>query len=189
MGIGFDFPVMPGTQACSLDDHRNGVDGTGIGYFCDETLPILNASEQDLGRGYLYSFIGTVSRDFSEGRDCWFTDARDWYRISTTSYYVRVNGPSKCDYRVHSPTVIQRPDGTSAIVFASDEYTDTKPSSPLHPMLAILNMRSGHSRHFSGLAFYFYDFSGSGSRQQEAAAPMSYIRKVIDSVTYFRPSL
>jgi hypothetical protein len=76
LGISFDFPAMPGTQGCALHDHRKGSDGAGVGYFCDETLPIVTEDDRLLGRGYRYGFIGATSPGFSEGRDCWFTDVQ-----------------------------------------------------------------------------------------------------------------
>jgi hypothetical protein len=174
-----------------LDDHRHDSEGSGLGYFCDETLPILTDEDKGIGRGYLYTFVGSISRDFSEGRDCWFTDVQRWYVTNPAKYIVKVNDPQHCDYTIRHPTLIRRKDGTSAIVFdGSQSGSDYRnPSSRHYDKVAILNFRSGHSRYFRAIAFYFYDFADEQTGEGRVNPAISDIRRVINSVSYSRPSM
>jgi hypothetical protein len=99
-----------------------------------------------------------------------------------------VNDPEHCDYTVQDPSVIDRGDGSSAIVF----YTDTngpRPSGQQYGKLAILSLPAGHSRYFSAVAFYFYDFTDDATGFGRVDIPLTDVRRVIESVEYFQPSL
>ena len=191
IGIAFDFPAMPGTQDCALDDHRHDQSGgNGVAYNCDETMPIVDAEYRDLGRGYIYTFIGADSPTFSEGRDCWYTDVRRWYRTSSTT--VRINPDQFCSYSVHNPTVIPGPAGSVAVVFDGNQ-SQRGPSEPVssrrYDRLAVLNLPSGHSRFFGAIAFYFYDFANQETNIGRTRIPMDMVRRVIGSISFFKPTI
>lgn len=188
VGIAFDFPAMPGTQDCALDDHRHDQDGTGVAYNCDETMPILDAADREIGRGYLYTFVGADSANFSEGRDCWYTDAQRWYRTSAST--VKINR-KLCSYSVRNPTVISGPDGSVAVVFNGNQSQRDygEASSRRYDRLAILNLPAGHSRFFAAIAFYFYDFADENKNIGRTRISIDTIRRVIASVSFYKPTL
>ncbi|MGZ3469339.1 MAG: hypothetical protein ACXVES_07525 [Actinomycetota bacterium] len=176
-----------------MDDHTKYPDSiTGFGYFCTEWLPPRNTDEQRYG-GVHWDFVASESSDFSEPRDCTYTDAQYWYRNSAGTYIVKVNDPQRCDYPVSHPVVLTRSDGTRAVVFDANQFRaragNFGPVSPRrHDQIAILNFPDAHSRHFRAVLFYFYDFANERGGEGVAIS-MTTIRRVIESVKFIPATL